>query len=65
VPELLKELKNLKASEIIVVVGGVIPKQDYEFLYQQGVKGIYGPGTPIPESAASVVDEIIKVQDKH
>jgi len=43
-----------------VFVGGVIPRQDYDFLYQAGVKGIYGPGTPIPVSAKDVLDQITK-----
>ena len=58
VPDLIKELKLLNASDIIVVVGGVIPKQDYDFLNQAGVKGIFGPGTPIMESATQVIDAI-------
>jgi methylmalonyl-CoA mutase len=41
-----------------VFVGGVIPQQDYEFLYKSGVKGIYGPGTPIPVSAKHVLEQI-------
>ncbi|MDC1174338.1 methylmalonyl-CoA mutase family protein, partial [Bacteriovoracaceae bacterium] len=60
VPDLIKELKKLKAEDIIVVVGGVIPKQDYDFLSQAGVKGIFGPGTPILESARAVLKEIKK-----
>jgi methylmalonyl-CoA mutase len=58
VPALLDELKKLEANEIIVVVGGVIPKQDYGFLNDIGVKGIFGPGTPIPESARAVIEAI-------
>ena len=45
---------------LIVFVGGVIPRQDYEFLYEAGVKGIYGPGTPIPASAKDVLEQIKK-----
>jgi methylmalonyl-CoA mutase cobalamin-binding domain/chain len=48
VPAIIDELKKQGADDIIVFVGGVIPQQDYEFLYEAGVKGIYGPGTPIP-----------------
>ena len=44
----------------MVFVGGVIPAQDYDFLYQAGVKGIYGPGTPIPASARDVLEQIRK-----
>ena len=43
-------------------VGGVIPRQDYEMLYDAGVKGIYGPGTPIPASAKDVLEQIKKAQ---
>ena len=58
VPELISELKKLGADDIIVVAGGVIPKQDYDFLLQAGVKGIFGPGTKIPLSARKVLDAI-------
>ena len=50
------------ADDIIVVTGGVIPKQDYDFLQQVGVKGIFGPGTPIPVSAKQVLDAIAHAQ---
>jgi methylmalonyl-CoA mutase len=55
VPAIIAELKKQGGSDIIVFVGGVVPKQDYEFLYASGVKGIYGPGTPIPVSARDVL----------
>jgi methylmalonyl-CoA mutase len=51
VPELIDELRRLGHEDIAVVVGGVIPPQDYEFLYMAGVAGIYGPGTVIPVAA--------------
>ncbi|WP_029461756.1 methylmalonyl-CoA mutase [Serpentinimonas barnesii] len=60
VPAIIEELKRQGADDIIVFVGGVIPRQDYEFLYQAGVKGIYGPGTPIPASAKDVLEQIKK-----
>ena len=60
VPAIIAELKKQGADDIIVFVGGVIPKQDYEFLYGAGVKGIYGPGTPIPASAKDVLEQIRK-----
>ncbi len=60
VPSLITELKKLDANDIIVVAGGVIPKQDYDFLFEAGVKGVFGPGTPIPECAANVIEEIEK-----
>jgi methylmalonyl-CoA mutase len=56
VPQLIEELKRVNRSDILVVVGGVIPPQDYEFLYNAGVAGIYGPGTVIPVAAQRIVD---------
>jgi methylmalonyl-CoA mutase len=58
VPAIVAELRKQGADDIIVFVGGVIPKQDYAFLYEAGVKGIYGPGTPIPFSAKDVLEQI-------
>ena len=58
VPELIQKLKEQGAGEILVVTGGVIPPSDYQFLYDAGCKGIYGPGTPITESAGKVMDMI-------
>ncbi len=60
VPAIIAELKKQGADDIIVFVGGVIPRQDYEFLYEAGVKGIYGPGTPIVASAKDVLEQIRK-----
>jgi len=60
VPAIIAELRKQGADDIIVFVGGVIPRQDYDFLYAAGVKGIYGPGTPIPVSARDVLDQIKK-----
>ena len=60
VPAIIAELKKQGADDIIVFVGGVIPRQDYEMLYDAGVKGIYGPGTPIPASAKDVLEQIKK-----
>jgi len=56
VPELVEALREAGASEIAVVVGGIIPPQDYEFLREAGVAAIFGPGTPAPEAAASVLE---------
>ena len=58
VPAIIEELRREGADDIIVFVGGVIPQQDYDFLYGAGVKGIYGPGTPIPASAKDVLEQI-------
>ncbi|GAA0762255.1 methylmalonyl-CoA mutase [Ideonella azotifigens] len=62
VPAIVAELKKQGADDIIVFVGGVIPAQDYGFLYDAGVKGIYGPGTPIPVSAKDVLEQIRAAQ---
>lgn len=51
VPALIAELTRIGGGEIIVVAGGVIPPKDYDFLYKAGVKAVFGPGTPVPESA--------------
>ena len=58
IPHLLNELQKADASDIAVIIGGVIPKQDYGFLEQVGVKGIFGPGTPIPQAADQVLGVI-------
>jgi methylmalonyl-CoA mutase len=58
VPAIIAELRKQGADDIVVFVGGVIPQQDYGFLYDAGVKGIYGPGTPIPVSAKDVLEQI-------
>ena len=62
VPAIIAELRKQGADDIIVFVGGVIPAQDYGFLYDAGVKGIYGPGTPIPVSAKDVLEQIKAAQ---
>ncbi|MCZ4314946.1 methylmalonyl-CoA mutase [Comamonadaceae bacterium G21597-S1] len=62
VPAIIAELRKQGADDIVVFVGGVVPRQDYDFLVQAGVKGIYGPGTPIPDSAADVLKQIRAAQ---
>lgn len=62
VPLLIEELRKQGADDIIVVAGGVIPRQDYDFLSQAGVKGIFGPGTKIPVAARDVLDAINAAQ---
>lgn len=62
VPALIAALKKQGSDDIIVVAGGVIPKQDYDYLYEAGVKGIFGPGTKIPVSASMVIDAIMAEQ---
>ncbi|MFZ2869311.1 methylmalonyl-CoA mutase [Zavarzinia sp.] len=60
VPELIAELKKAGADDVLVVCGGVIPAQDYDFLYKAGVAAIYGPGTNIPSAAAEIMSIIAK-----
>lgn len=60
VPEIIKELKKYHREDILVIVGGVIPPQDYEFLYQKGVAGIFGPGTKITKAAADILKILIE-----
>ena len=60
IPALINELKILDCSDIQVFCGGVIPKQDYQSLYKDGVLGIFGPGTPILESANNILNKLDK-----
>lgn len=57
-PQLAAELKKLDREDIIVVIGGVIPAQDYQYLYEHGASAIFGPGTVIPAAAQKVIREI-------
>ncbi len=57
IPELIDELKKRQADDILVVCGGVIPAQDYQFLYDAGVAAIFGPGTPIPDAASTTINK--------
>ncbi len=60
VPQAIQELKRLGRDDILVVVGGVIPHQDYEFLYREGVAGIFGPGTRIARAASQILEVLIE-----
>ncbi len=60
VPALIDELKKLGREDIIVIVGGVIPAQDYEFLYQSGAQAIFGPGTVLPIASQKMIELIYK-----
>ena len=62
VPQLVEELRKQGANDIVVIAGGVIPKQDYDFLYDAGVKCIFGPGTPIPVCAREVLEAVKNAQ---
>ncbi|GAB1348956.1 methylmalonyl-CoA mutase [Ignavibacteriales bacterium] len=57
-PKLIEELQKLGREDIIVIVGGVIPHQDYDFLYENGAFAIFGPGTKIPEAAMKIMEEV-------
>jgi methylmalonyl-CoA mutase len=59
-PQLVEALKKLGREDILVVVGGVIPAQDYSYLYEQGASAIFGPGTIIPVAAQKVIKEIYR-----
>lgn len=61
-PKLVQALNEAGAGEILVICGGVIPAQDYQFLYDAGVKAIFGPGTNIPDAARDVLDLIRKAR---
>ncbi len=58
VPQLITALRGLNRDDILVIVGGVIPPQDYEFLYNAGVAGIYGPGTVVPVAAQKIIEAL-------
>lgn len=60
VPELISELSKIKREDILVVAGGVIPEQDYDFLYDSGCVGIFGPGTKIPSAAIEILNILIE-----
>ena len=60
VPQVLAELKKINREDILVIAGGVIPQQDYDFLFKAGVAGVFGPGTKIPTAAADILHILIK-----
>ncbi len=59
VPQVIEELKKLGREDIMVIVGGVIPPQDYQFLFDAGVAAIFGPGNPIPDAAIKLLEILI------
>jgi len=59
VPHVIAELKALGREDIMVVAGGVIPAQDYDYLFDAGVAGVFGPGTVIAEAAAQILEIMI------
>ena len=60
IPQLIDELRKLGREDILVIAGGVIPSQDYQFLYDAGVKGIFGPGTIISVAAQKILKELME-----
>ena len=60
IPELVAALKKINREDIMVVAGGVIPSQDYDFLYKSGVSFIFGPGTVIAEAAQEILKKLIR-----
>lgn len=60
VPQVMEELKKLGREDIYVIVGGVIPPQDYDYLYKLGVVGIFGPGTPIADAAIKILKILLQ-----
>jgi len=60
VPQTIAALRELGRDDIFVVVGGVIPQQDYDFLYQQGVAGVFGPGTKIARAAKQILEVLLE-----
>ena len=55
VPQMIEELRQAGLEDVVVVVGGVIPQQDYQDLYDAGVHAIFGPGTNIPDAASQIL----------
>ena len=64
VPQVIEELQELGRDDIMVVVGGVVPKQDYPFLYDKGVVAVFGPGTKIPEAASELLKILIESREQ-
>jgi methylmalonyl-CoA mutase len=58
VPQVIEELKKLGRPDILVIVGGVIPAQDYDFLYKAGVAAIFGPGASVARTAVQILEII-------
>ena len=59
VPQVVKSLKDMGREDILVIAGGVIPQQDYDFLFDAGVSGVFGPGTVIAEAAINILNQLL------
>lgn len=64
VPQVIEELKKLGRPDILVIAGGVIPAQDYDFLYKAGVAAIYGPGTSVAKAACQILEILLGEENK-
>jgi methylmalonyl-CoA mutase len=64
VPSVMEELKKLGRDDIMVIVGGVIPNKDYQFLYDHGVAAVFGPGTVIPQAAARILEILMDAEEQ-
>ncbi|SMB97239.1 heterodimeric methylmalonyl-CoA mutase large subunit precursor [Hymenobacter roseosalivarius DSM 11622] len=62
IPQLIEELRKLDRADILVIAGGVIPAQDYDFLFEMGVAGVYGPGTVIAVAAQEILQKLKELQ---
>ncbi len=60
IPQVMEELKKLGREDIIVIAGGVIPAQDYDYLYKAGVAAIFGPGSPVSKAAVSILEILLE-----
>ncbi|MDY0097776.1 MAG: methylmalonyl-CoA mutase [Bacteroidales bacterium] len=63
IPELIAELRKLGREDILVIAGGVIPPQDYQFLYNAGVAAIFGPGTPVSQAAREILEILLHTEE--
>ena len=61
VPQVINELKRLGREDILVIAGGVIPPQDYQFLYDAGVAAIFGPGTSVAKAAKQILEILLEI----
>jgi len=64
VPQVIEELKKLGREDIMVIAGGVIPHQDYQYLYDAGVVGIFGPGTSVAKAAIDILSLLLKAGEE-
>jgi methylmalonyl-CoA mutase len=63
VPQIISELKKLGRDDIMVICGGVIPAQDYQYLYDAGAVAIFGPGTSVPKAAIDILKILLQTHE--